>query len=232
MPTPTMSDLRNAIRNLLTNGGLPSNFLLLRNRADAAYEAYIFSLVLRAVDEAKGDVQLRSIGSPNQPPLIFIFRGSPGYINSSLSDYGYALCTLGGKKPFEVHLDVMYSGTSSVLHEVDVSLLLADEARRCRNGATIAPAAGKAFGIIECKFYSRNLGTALIRTFVGLKAEFSSSKLVFARFVTNNSSLAIERYCAKNTRPYYDPEVTPLNPDEESGFVENLKQDWRSWLGR
>ncbi len=224
----TINDLRTSINNLLATGSLPSTFVLRRNAIDAAYEAYIFTLILHAVRQIGGSVELRSINNPNRPPRTFIFRGSPGRIYSSLDDYGYALCSYNGHT-FEVHVDVQYYGTSKVLHEIDISIVEHDEADRCRQNGT-NPLAGKTKGALECKFYGNNLGTTLIRTFVGLTDDLGTLKI--SRFVTNHTSRTISKYCTgKTSRPRFMERLTPLNPDAENQFIYSVVDDLRKWLG-
>lgn len=230
--TPTQRDLEDAIRGLFAGGPvLPAAFQLRRNLADAAYEAYIFSLVLRAVEQLGGQIRLRSITSPSAAPTTFVFRGAPGAISSRRSDYGYAVCSYGGQT-FEVHVDVEHEGSSGVPHEIDVSLVDATEADRCRL-ARRSPKAEKTRGMIECKFYSRRLDVALIRMLVGLKDDMGVTKI--ARLVTNvgrDRSRAVSRYCAgKRARPRATGDVTPLNPISEQQFIDSLVDDLRAWLG-
>lgn len=229
---PTQRELESAIRGLFAGGPLlPAAFRLRRNLADAAYEAYIFTLVLRAVEQLGGRVQLRSITSPTTVPPTFVFRGAPGAISSRRYDYGYAACTYRGKA-FEIHVDVEHRGNSGVPHEIDVSIIDAGEAARCRATGR-NPKAGKTRGMIECKFRDGRLGVELIRTLVGLKDDMGMMKI--ARLATNvarERSRAVSQYCAgKDARPRTTSELTPLDPTVEQQFVDSLVDDLRAWLG-
>lgn len=171
---------------------------------------------------------MRSISYANRPPRIFIFRGSPGRIYSAINDYGYALCSHNGHS-FEVHVDVQHYGSSKVLHEIDVSIIEHDEGDRCRQNRT-NPSAGKTKGAVECKFYGSNLGTTLIRTFVGLTDDLGALKI--SRFVTNHTSRTISKYCTgKASRPRFIEQLTPLNHNAENQFIYSVVDDLKKWLG-
>src|SRR4051812_28193924 len=86
------------------------------------YEAYLFSLVLQAARTEGADVTLACINGG--VPSTFVFRTSPGYLNSQHRNYGYALIEFPGCPALEAHLGVRVSGHSTVLHECDVSVLM------------------------------------------------------------------------------------------------------------
>ena len=225
--------LNAAVAGLMASAGFPGPFILRRNAADAAYESYVFMLVLRAISQANGQVTLRSIVNPGGAPATFVFRGSPGYIFSDEFDYGYAACTLGGR-PFEVHIDVRHFGSSRVLHEIDVSFIDGPEAVRCR-ARSEHPSSRRTHAAFECKFYGDTLGIALIRTYVGLTVDIGG--LAISRFVSNASSQTIARYCTSpnvRARPRFTPNLFPgpvigqLTQSEQQ-FVDSVEDDLRSW---
>jgi hypothetical protein len=226
-----LSALNTAITNLMNAASLPGPFILRRNAADAAYESYIFMFVLKAISQAGGQVSLRSLNNPNALPANFIFRGSPGFIYSRGFDYGYAECAFGGQA-LEVHVDVRHFGLSRVLHEIDVSILDAAEAARCRAQAE-HPVARKTYGALECKFYGDTPGAVLIRTFVGLTVDMGS--LPICRFVSNASSQAIARYCTNTSvRPRFTARLFPgavvgAQTEAERQFVYSVMDDLRKW---
>lgn len=226
-----LPELQSAITNLTNNLSLPGPFMLRRNAADAAYEAYVFMLVLRAIVQAGGQASLRSINSTTAAPATFVFRGSPGAIYSQAYDYGYAACTFNGQE-FEVHVDVLFFGNSRVLHEIDVSILDSAEAVRCRDRGQ-HPTAGKTYAAFECKFYSGTPGTFLIRTFEGLAVDMG--RLAICRFVSNAISQMIARYCTNPIiRPRFtanlvpEPALLPLS-EAERQFVDSVVDDLRNW---
>ena len=106
------------------------------------YEAYLFSLVLRAARIEDATVTLACIegGTPNP----FVIRTSPGYLNSHQRNYGFAVIHFPGCTALEAHLGVRVSGHSAVLHECDISVLLQAEADVCRNSTKlVAPRSHK-----------------------------------------------------------------------------------------
>jgi hypothetical protein len=153
MATPQeMADLLNAVSTLLN---LPATKQLLQlnsNTCERAYEAYVLSLCMEAVQRAGGTANLRGILSGQNPNPI-VFRGAPGSMASTNQDFAYVSCTLRGKR-FEIHVDVEYQGTSGASHEIDVSVC--DEAHcnavRQINGTPKADGS-RLLMAFECKFY-------------------------------------------------------------------------------
>jgi len=226
----TLQDLRSAVTRLLTICGYPGTFILQKNADDAAFEVYVFTLVLRAFRQAGGAIQIRSIEFPNSTPPIFYFRGSPGYIYSRRVDYGYAEIEYNGVS-LEVHIDVEHRGSSGVQHEFDVSIISSKEGRKSRRSNLPShPSHSETSAALECKFYSTNLQKSLIRELVG--AGIDMGQLRIYRFVSNRGSPTIKQYCTgPNRRPVYTENLSPLNPRGEQALIDNLVEDIGMWLG-
>jgi len=159
----TLADLENAIDALLAHPAGPGSYDLVRRVEEKAYEAYVFGLCLRAVRELGVTPLLRGISAV---PTPFVFRGAPGQIHSQYRNYGYASFTLNGYE-FEIHAGVEFVGSSGMTHELDVCIMRAAEAQRCRARPDDPPCAS-VFGTWECKFYDQALQKHLARAFVGL----------------------------------------------------------------
>ena len=112
---PTLSDLRNAVTTLLSLPAIPAVLQLNSATRERAFEAYVFSLFVKAIRQIGGTVIIRGIQSGDNPATV-VFRGSPGRLGSQAQDFAYAYCVLGQKK-FEIHLDVQYQGSSGAIHE-------------------------------------------------------------------------------------------------------------------
>ncbi len=131
------------------------------------YEAYLFSIALRAAQIENATVTLSCIGGGTPNP--FVFRTSPGYLNSTLRNYGYAIIQFPGCPALETHLGVRVSGHSAVLHECDISVLLQAEADTCRTSIEhVAPRSHKLIIAVEAKYYTTDLALHLGRGFLGL----------------------------------------------------------------
>jgi len=228
MPSPSRKDLLSAVDGFIASlqPGLHVNTV--RSADDAAYAAYVFGLVLRAASGLPGTraVDLRSISSPSAPLRAFIVRGAPGYIFSSVNDYGYSVFECNRNR-YEIHLGVQYFGSSGVLHEFDISIIKqadADEARR----NYVNPGSGRACIVFECKFYSGNLGIRLGREFVGLLADFPSVKA--ARLATNAGPGSVRAYLASRVKYSLSDELVPGNPQAETQFINALIDDMRNRL--
>lgn len=171
----TLTDLRNAIDSLLSLTSTSRLLQLNSNTRERAYEAYVFSLCIEAVNRAGGQVTLIGIQTGANPSTL-VFRGGPGSMSSGAQDFCYARCVLGSKV-FEVHVDVEYEGNSGAAHEVDVSIC---ESRHCDSVRATGRSPRTNRNLImlfECKFYTGNPGVALARTFVGLCNDCSSNQL-------------------------------------------------------
>ncbi len=220
----TLKQLTDAVEKVLSNPAAKTSLQLNSPTRERAFEAYVFSLVVKAVIQAKGTVTISGINSgPNPNPIVF--RGSPGHMSSRSQDFAYAECALSGKE-FEVHLGVQYIGTSNALHEVDVSIFDHDRADQIRIDG-ILPSTRNLRAAIECKFYDSNLGVTLGRTFVGLVSDLGGLKI--KSFASNGRSSGLADYFSKSDRPNPFFALTPLRPDIEERFVRSVEQDLRKW---
>lgn len=89
----TVAELERAIDAMLDHPLGVQQYQLARTVEGKVYEAYVFTLCLRAVRELGVTPMLRGVqGAPNP----FIFRGAPGQIHSISRNYGYAVFLLAG----------------------------------------------------------------------------------------------------------------------------------------
>jgi hypothetical protein len=227
MATPQeMAELLGAVNALLN---LPATQQLLQlnsNTCERAYEAYVLSLCLEAVQRAGGSAEIRGIVSgPNPNPIVF--RGAPGSMASKNQDFAYVACILRGKR-FEIHVDVEYQGTSGASHEIDVSVC--DEAHcnavRQINGTPKAEG-NKLLMALECKFYENTPGVSLGRTFVGLISDCGALRM--KAFVANLQSENLRRYFSKSSRPEPFLGLVPTDSSSEERFIRNVEQELRKW---
>jgi len=223
----TLADLRAIVLQLLQMPGVAGVLQLNSNTRERAFEIYVFALVLTAVRQAGGTVELRGITSgPNPNPMVF--RGAPGHMGSRAQDFCYARCALNGRV-FEIHVDVQYEGTSGATHEVDVSMYDSRKAQTVRATAGALPGTVGLYGVIECKCYDSQLDTGLGRAFVGLIDDCGG--LQVKCFVTNGQSAGIARYFTQSRRPQPFFNVSPLIPDHADRLVHDVEQALRKWAG-
>lgn len=219
----TKDDIKKEIDKLLNYNAAKQILSLNNNTLERAYEAYIWSLCKRAVEEAGGTAEL--VGRDGKPAKNIILRGAPGHMASNAQNFCYIKCGLNTKE-FEIHLDVQYEGNSGVLHEVDVSIYDHADAKNVR-GFISQPKASKLIVMIECKFYQANPPSiALGRQFVGLVSDFAGRKM--NAFVSNRGTQSLNRFLASkgNIEPFTD-----LIPGDQAAerFVKNLEQVLRKW---
>ena len=170
------------------------------------YEAYIFSIILQAARREGAEVVLSSI--QGIAPSQFVFRTSPGYLNSSRHNYGFAELRFQESPPLEVHAGVRVAGRSNVLHECDVSVLDGTEAQLCRNSPqALAPRSSRIRIMVEAKYYMTPLALQLGRAFLGLVQDLSSKN---SFFVFNREAESIERLLAHRNRQW-DHHIVPAN---------------------
>lgn len=200
-------------------------YQLVWRAAEKAYEAYVLGLCIRAVRELGVVPVLRGIESD---PTPFVFRGAPGRIHSRTRNYGYVEFSLNDHE-FEIHACVEFRGTSGVTHELDVSLVQAEEARRCRH----TPADPKPASLIagwECKFYGSTLDKALGRAFVGLLDDMST-QMRLAGLCSNADSSALKRFFVPQRRPFPHFGLSPLSPRNETIFVSSIVRELKKLTG-
>ena len=216
-------DLANAIDALLAHPLGAGHYQVVQPVAGKLYEAYIFGLCLRAARELQSPPVLHGITGP---PTPFIFRGAPGQIHSQARNYAYAQFALG-EHFFEVHTGVEFQGTSKATHELDVCILKAEHARKCRDLRSLddPPASSLVCGW-ECKFYAGSLPKASGRAFVGLLDDMGS-KIGLSALCSNSDNPRLRHYFSLQRRPHFHYELTPLRPDVETSFVEQLKLELR-----
>ncbi len=213
----SLQELENAIDAMLGHPLGVGNYQLVQHVRSKAYEAYIFALCLRAVRELGVTPVLRGIsGSPNP----FIFRGGHGQIHSQTLNYGYAEFTMNGHD-FEIHVNVEFSGTSEMTHEVDVAIMRAADAIKSRQQVDDPPSASL-IGGWECKFYTGTLDKSLGREFVGLVDDFGSN-LRIDGLCSNVGHPELRLYFRPSGRPHPHFQLTPLQPSNENIFVNQLK---------
>jgi hypothetical protein len=169
------ADLLNDIRRTL-GSALPPN-LTLRSKGYDLYEAYVFTLVLRAARTTGFGVTYEN--RDGSAPSIFTFRTGPGEISSG--NYSHAVLTFGSKPQLEAHVGIYISGVSKVPHEADVSVIMRDEAVFCRAVTpTVLPRYSSIILTTECKFHeSSGIGISMGRGFMGLSKEFASRPSFF-----------------------------------------------------
>lgn len=217
----TLGDLEQAIDALLNHPLGVNHYHLVRHVEEKAYEAYIFGLCLRAVRELGVTPVLQGISAP---PVPFIFRGGPGQIHSQTRNYGYAEFSLNASD-FEIHAGIEFVGTSGMTHELDVCILRADEAAKCRRLPDDPRAAALIAGW-ECKFYAGTLHKGLGRAFVGLLDDIGKNARITA-MCSNSSHPQLRQYFRLDRRPHAHFDLTPLRPDREGEFVNHLKVEIR-----
>lgn len=228
----TLLELRNAVTSLIGLPGVPLILQLNRNTRERAFEAYFFGLLVRAIRQVGGAASATITGIQSGPnPNLVVLRGGPGRLGSRAQDFAYADCVLDNKR-FEVHVDVQYAGGSGAIHEVDLSIYdhkTAHSIRQSLGAPNTFPASSKLIGAIECKFYDKDLGTHLGRTFVGLLDDCGI--LRFKVFVTNGNHSGLAKYFAVDRRPMRFFDLSPTNVQMESDCVSWLVSELKKWAG-
>lgn len=222
---PTLAELQNAVNYVLDLPAIPAVLQLNSATRERAFEAYVFSLIVRAVRQAGGTATLYGRQTGENPTTV-VFRGGPGLLGSDAQDYTYVACVLG-EKSFEIHADVQYEGSSGAMHEIDVSVYDRAAAEQIRSTPAAIAGTKKLHGGIECKCYNGTLGTTLGRAFVGLIADCGT--LQIKAFATNGHSAGLARYFGHGQRPDAFFGLSPTRPEVETRFVAFVEQALRKW---
>ena len=127
---------------------------------------------------------------------------------------------------FEIQNGVRVTGTSGILHELDVSLIDHEKAEHCRNNQA-DPSAKNVSCLIECKFYGGDLDLHLGREFVGLAKEFS---VRIRSFASNEASSSVAKLIKKHGG-FENFHLSPVNlPYVNDRFVPWLAEQLRQSL--
>ena len=216
MATP--QDLEAAIDAVLNHRLGIQHFQANQSIAGKIYEAYVFSLCLRAILELDNSLTLHGISSGQlESSTPFVFRGGPGQIHSTTRDYGYAKFSLGDED-YEIHSGIEFKGNSKMTHEVDVCILRASEAQKCRSwNSRNDPRAFSLVGGWECKFYQSRLPKETGRAFVGLISDMGT-KVRISGLCSNADHPQLRKYFRPKGRPDFHFRLTPLDAANENQF--------------
>jgi hypothetical protein len=203
---PVRPALLGEIQQTLGAAIIPS--LTTASAASDLYEAYLFALIVQAArSERAVAVRFRTISGGQPSP--FVFRTSPGYLNSRRANYGYAEIEFSRCPLLEAHVGVRVSGQSNVLHECDVVVLLKSEADLCRtNPQRVAPRSSKIVVAVEAKYYTTDVALGLGRGFLGLIRDLSAEK---AFFVINREAESVETLLA-HKKQLWEHNISPNDP--------------------
>lgn len=219
----TIEDLERAIDQLLDHPLGVGQYQVSQHVAGKLYEAYVFGLCIRAVREIGGTLTLCGIQGPSTP---FVFRGAPGQIHSNAKNYGYAKFSLNGHN-YEIHAGIEFKGKSEMTHELDVCIMMAKYAERCREPQSFDdPPARSLICGWECKFYTSKLPKNLGREFVGLMDDMGW-KAWRGGLCSNSDHEQLRKYFSLQHRPYFYKKLTPLEPENEASFIDNIKTELR-----
>lgn len=187
--------------------------------ANDIYEAYLFTIIIQAARAEGANISYKCINGGVSNP--FIFRTSPGYINSKTKNYGYVVIEFSGHPALELHMGIRVAGQSNVLHECDVCVIHQDEADICRNSNNqISPRSSKIIIGVEAKFYTTGLSLHLGRAFLGLTRDFSANELFF---VINRESHSNEKLLAFKKQKW-EHKIIP----SEQNCVNRLKHSFQT----
>lgn len=204
-------------------GKIPTTLNAASQGADV-FEAYIFTLVLRAASLEGATVSFENVDE--SAVGVLRLRTSPGHIWSTNQIYSHAVLIFEGRPELEVHTGVYLSGCSGLIHEADVLVVLRDEAKVCR-AEKVPPRSKRAVVAIECKFYSSNLGIALGRGFVGLCSDLSAREAIF---VTNTQGTSVEKLLThqrKKWQSLVEPSL-PINVNRLRNSLQDAFKEFKA----
>lgn len=219
----TVEDLERAIDQLLDHPLGIKQYQVSQHVAGKLYEAYVFGLCIKAVRELGSTLNLYGMQGP---PTPFVFRGAPGQIHSQAKNYGYAKFSLN-EYDYEIHAGIEFKGKSKMTHELDICIMRANDAERCRDPQSLDdPPASSLICGWECKFYTRRLPKELGREFVGLMNDMGGN-VRLSGLCSNSDHEQLRKYFSPQYRPYFCKKLTPLEPENEASFIDNIKTELR-----
>lgn len=195
------------------------------------YEAYIFSLVIRAalnegaVPEQGGALSLRD---PNDSITTnLLFRRSPGQIYATTQPYTHAVIEFEGKPALEVHVGIKAIERLKVARECDIAVLYRDRAFVCRTQRR-APKAADIVLAIECKHVA-NLELDAASEFLGLTSDLRVKESWF--FVASGNSEGVARMLA-NDRKEWHHGVTPGATNNVNRLMYALQNSFKNFKAK
>lgn len=209
------AQLLSEIRQVLGNAVTPN--LTSKSKGYDLYEAYVFSLVVRA--SQRSGAQVRYENTRGSPPATFVFRTGPGEIASG--NYSHAVLSFPRKPALEAHVGIYVTGVSKIPHEADVCVLLRDEAVFCRGSSVrVFPRYSSLALTAECKFYeSSGIGVALGRGFMGLSKDFSSRQNFF---VMSRDAMRVKALLAHH-KQHWATSIVPSSPLTLNRLIGNFE---------
>jgi hypothetical protein len=221
----TKQDLIAAIKNALAITVTSS--LTSKSAVSDLYEAYLFGLVLRAARIEGATVTLRTVTGAS--PTTFIFRTSPGFINSKRQNYGFADIAFPNCPILEAHVGVRVAGQSNVLHECDISVIDHAEAQLCRQSSIrIAPRSARVRLAVEAKCYTTDLALHLGRGFLGLVRDLSCDS---THFVINRNAPSVEKLLAHKGQ-LWEHRVLPSNAIPVARLTNALQTAFKNYKAK
>jgi hypothetical protein len=161
-------------------------------KPEKLYEIFVLSCIARALRSIGASLEARD--SKDFPTSKLVFRFGPGLIHSPTTASGF-VHVARGKSNYELQNGVRVRGGSGVLHELDVCLIDAKAASKCRSNG-LEPKSSQIRLLVECKFLGKpRIPLELGREFVGLGAEFS---LRIKTLVSNRESPEVHALVVKH----------------------------------
>jgi hypothetical protein len=195
------------------------------------YEAYIFSLVIRAainegaVPEQGGALTFRD--PDDQVTTDLLFRRSPGQIYTTTQPYTHAVIEFEGKPFLEVHVGIKVIGRLKVPRECDIAVLYRDRAIACRAQRRI-PKAAEVVMAIECK-HIEDLDLDAASEFLGLTSDLRVKESWF--FVASGDSAGVARMLA-NDRKEWHHQVVPGAPNNVNRLMYALQNGFKNFQAK
>jgi hypothetical protein len=175
--------------------------LKLESLASNLFEAYIFSLIMRAAKAESAKISYQDLHG--NAPTALEFMADPGMVCSS-RPYTHAVIEFPHKPVLEAQIGARLAGRSQVLHDSSIALLLQSEAEICRENQ-VSPRSSKAILAAVCKFHSTCVPLHLARAFIGLEADLAARDCYF---VVNTLSPSVGRLLDHH-RKYWEHQIFP-----------------------
>ena len=185
------------------------------------YEAYIWSLCVRAARQHNAKVRYETVSGRFTQDLLF--RTSPGAVFSVAQQYTHALISFDDCPELEAHIGIRITGRSRVLHECDVAVLERSEGQLCRR-ERVHPRASKVLIAVERKFYTSSVQLYLGRGFLGLTSDIYRKERYF---VTNSQSPSVTKLIGHHESEW-DCGVLP-NTKEGDALFHSIARAFRNY---
>lgn len=189
------------------------------------FNAYIFSLLLKAVSNEDGYFYYKDV--LEETPDVLTFRNTPGKIHTTTYPYTHVVVEFSKKPPLEIHLGIKIQGRSGVLQGCDLLVLYQKEADLCRL-LDREPRSSQILLAINCLHSTSELTIDLIGSFLALASDI---RVDSSYFVSNSESPPVAKLLTM-ARKKWEHNIFPGASNDVNRFMYSLQTLFKNFKAK